>query len=903
MTTQELIGLLDFLKRKARAEVLVNDVERIRKRAEPFLAKITETFPEYTIHDIRHSEQVLRILGWLIPLDLLNKMNEYEIFFLIVSCYLHDIGMANLPELLDEDLRQIVDEKKIRIYIRENHHVRSEKFIVNNYNKLGIDDEHQARIIGRICRGHRESLDNRKLYNNREMYTSKSISINVPFLSALLQIADDLDMSFERTPILIYEAFKPKDPLSLQEWKRHLSTCGVGRDPDNVARIIVSAKCRNPNIHRALKRLETVIQAKLDVLPDYLFQYRDYAVSLPHRVLVLIETIGYEAVDLQFRLQEKEVTTLLLGKRLYDRKEAALRELLQNSYDACRLRMKLEPNVKPKIIFQLDADKSRLEVKDNGVGMNTAQIEKYFASIGSCFYKSPDFSEMGVDFTPVSAFGIGILSTFMIADHMIVETKAKDSDPVVIETYTIEDYFLMRPGKRSETGTSIILFLKEEFRKSLDIEKEIEFYARHLEFPIEILRADGTKKRIVPEKKLPSVELFLERKDPKAIRFANSRYSFRSFEVKNPNFEAIFSFLCRKDGGFGLIPPPTWWDRELLRKQNRIYVSYEGIFLNEIDDLLPPYFSSWIYIDVNLYGDIVDLNLSRTAMVKNEKYSKLVCVLEETILDSFRKWISLYEEEHEPSRNLRNAIAMGYIENEVFSDHRYALPKDIKASDALRDFIREDYSFHIYSKERDFFITFSELEETGKKVAILNNSPLSGETHEYTKYLIHNCDAFLPNQFYLLPLYWMREMMDFCNEDSAISTLVKSFASMFAKKTVRTKIETVFPKSWKVVKFKNLKTHNIFEFLSGYGGVGAYVNAENHFIALLIRRPDIITSDSDKNEIVETFFFRLRRDLRSDFNKVVKKQKHILNWYKDAGIIDETKPFVLTKQDIPHNYR
>jgi molecular chaperone HtpG len=56
--------------------------------------------------------------------------------------------------------------------------------------------------------------------------------------------------------------------------------------------------------------------------------------------------------------------------------------------------------------------------------------QRYFTQIGTSFYRSPDFrgeqAEMrswGLIATPISAFGIGVLSCFMIADRVSVRTN------------------------------------------------------------------------------------------------------------------------------------------------------------------------------------------------------------------------------------------------------------------------------------------------------------------------------------------------------------------------------------------------------------------------------------------------------------------------------------------------
>jgi HD superfamily phosphodiesterase len=170
------LSLEEALKVKPGGEDLVHSLKLIKRRAEPLLAKIVETFPEYTIHDIRHSEKVLENLDEIIPDPLKEELNAYELYFIKIAAYLHDIGMVDFPEL-KEELKEFDEREQIANQIRESHHLRSEKFIVNRYETLAIEDPYQADIIGRICRGHRkEDLRDRKLFKSDHVYKYPLVS-------------------------------------------------------------------------------------------------------------------------------------------------------------------------------------------------------------------------------------------------------------------------------------------------------------------------------------------------------------------------------------------------------------------------------------------------------------------------------------------------------------------------------------------------------------------------------------------------------------------------------------------------------------------------------------------------------------------------------------------------------
>ncbi|MBP7070736.1 MAG: hypothetical protein KBA97_06655 [Methanothrix sp.] len=347
-------NLIETLRSKSEGDRLVGRLEDIKSRAIPLLNKIGEIFPEYTLHDISHSERVLGNFDLLIPECLRNRLNIFEIYFLIASTYLHDIGMVNFPKLVrsDDKMDDLAED------IRNLHHLRSEEYITQNYKDLMIDDQFQAEIISKICRGHRkENLSDSDVFDPSFIY--KNYSINIALLSSLLRIADEFDLTFERTPLIVYEHLPPQNKISADEWRKRLSVTGIAKHPEDSLVIKCSAICENPNIHRALLNLEVKINIELENLVEHLHQYRDCRREIPRKFLMDIKTINYKYYDFRFSLQEKEIINLLMGEKLYNDKTERLRELLKNSVDACRFRKdelnKRGMNFEPKIFFYFNS--------------------------------------------------------------------------------------------------------------------------------------------------------------------------------------------------------------------------------------------------------------------------------------------------------------------------------------------------------------------------------------------------------------------------------------------------------------------------------------------------------------------------------------------------------------------
>src|ERR671914_121592 len=78
-------------------------IGNVRSIAEAKLAHIPSLFTQYTDHTVRHSDSVVVILDRIVPDELLQKMNEWELYFLLCACYLHDIGMLEACPPLSSD--------------------------------------------------------------------------------------------------------------------------------------------------------------------------------------------------------------------------------------------------------------------------------------------------------------------------------------------------------------------------------------------------------------------------------------------------------------------------------------------------------------------------------------------------------------------------------------------------------------------------------------------------------------------------------------------------------------------------------------------------------------------------------------------------------------------------------
>jgi len=494
-------------EKENRDSLLSSKVMEIVTSVSPLLERISENMPEYTLHDPNHSAKVLEIMGKIIPDETLHNFNSIELTLLILSCYLHDIGMTCSKEEKEQLIRTqefeilfksdidkqnkfqyyisikdhrsatFIEDQVFTEYLRRNHVRRSANYIAKHLNQGRLELSYNEipfwKHLIAICDGHGEpvkSLENTSKWPRHTLVGDKII--NVQFLSLVLRLADILDLDPERTPKIIYEFVNPKDPVSIIEWKKHRSIIGHSISKD---RILFEAECSSPEVERALKQFMQWIEIERKETITLLEKYND-DISKKY-FFNLIEPIPLDRIrsdstylssDLKFEIDYKRVLDILMGQRLYKNPTIALREFLQNSIDAIKLRLAIYLNrsesFTPKIIIDINED--TLSIIDNGIGMDEYIFSNFFLQVGRSYYSSPVFFGRYSDVDVTSEFGIGVLSAFMIADSIIVESRREPENPlnppqpILFEIPTAYSYTVQRKTERIDIGTTILLKLK-----------------------------------------------------------------------------------------------------------------------------------------------------------------------------------------------------------------------------------------------------------------------------------------------------------------------------------------------------------------------------------------------------------------------------------------------------------
>lgn len=279
------------------------------KSAGDCLKLIITRFPEFTNHDISHSNQVIENLNLIIPNEMKNAFHFSEIYCLLCSAYLHDIGhMIKYEKIFTNHKKDyenyysgskfanenISDNEILTNYIRKNHHIFSEEMILNYKVKFGLL-KNSAPFIGKICHGHRDKdYSDQKLYPIRSGYADHPI--NTPLLSIYLNLADELDISEKRAPLILWNFIRPTNPISQLEWEKNFAVRSRHLNTEDNQQIIIDCTFGNNIDNKSRYKLigafflyKNKVQRILNDLHIYLHSYHQFKSIITKNIIVTID--------------------------------------------------------------------------------------------------------------------------------------------------------------------------------------------------------------------------------------------------------------------------------------------------------------------------------------------------------------------------------------------------------------------------------------------------------------------------------------------------------------------------------------------------------------------------------------------------------------------------------------
>lgn len=242
----------------------------------------------------------------------------------------------------------------------------------------------------------------------------------------------------------------------------------------------IAVKCTNAIAHKAC----TLIIKEFElILLGFEHDFSSYGFKIYYLYPEILKQSGGNALNLEshnFSAYIPTLLPLLAGRSIYSQPETFARELIQNALDAINTRLEVDQDFTPLIEIRLGEERGQqyFEISDNGSGMDEYILERYLTTAGRSFYVSDDYK---LSYQPISQFGIGFLSCFMLGKHIVVDTMHRDSGRAHhLDIPNFDGCFFIEEGLRQGPGTTVRVYENPDLeREGLCFDPaEIEKYIR-----------------------------------------------------------------------------------------------------------------------------------------------------------------------------------------------------------------------------------------------------------------------------------------------------------------------------------------------------------------------------------------------------------------------------------------
>ena len=191
-------------------------------------------FPLFTDHTELHSLNIIEFCNKLIG-NQIDKLNADEIYCILMGCYFHDTGMGVSKRDFEEFSSQIDfgdyflthDKNNYPEIVRNFHNEYSGLFIKKYAKFFEFPSEEHLFAVIQISRGHRKT----NLFDTNEYPVCLKVpngnTICLPYLSALVRLADEIDVTASRNSGAIYDLTKIVEEVHLIEFMKHEAVKGL----------------------------------------------------------------------------------------------------------------------------------------------------------------------------------------------------------------------------------------------------------------------------------------------------------------------------------------------------------------------------------------------------------------------------------------------------------------------------------------------------------------------------------------------------------------------------------------------------------------------------------------------------------------------------------------------------
>ena len=419
----------------------------------------------------------------------------------------------------------------------------------------------------------------------------------------------------------------------------------------------------------------------------------------------------------------------VIKKFLYSENEIFLREIVSNAVDATNKLKTLASAGEFKgelgdltIRVEIDKQKKTLTIRDNGIGMTSAEVDKYINQIA--FSGATEFVEKFKTQSEAEAaniighFGLGFYSSFMVSNKVALISKSfrqtEEEKGVMWECDGSPEYTMTEIPKGTR-GTDVILYISDDcadFLEESKIRELLNKYCKFLSVPIqfgtknveEIIEGendeDGKPKTKSVEKPWIINDVApLWKKSPSSIE--DKEYDDFYHVLYPMNFETpLFHIHLNVDYPFnltGILYFPKIKNRyEFQRNKIQLYCN-EVFVTDSVDGILPEFLTM-------LHGVIdspdIPLNVSRSFLQNDQNVKKISGYITKKVAEKLEELFKKDRAEYEKKwDDISVFIEYGMIADPKFFERaeKFMLVKD---TDGIY-YTLEEYKKHIEENQKN----------------------------------------------------------------------------------------------------------------------------------------------------------------------------------------------------------
>lgn len=306
------------------------------------------------------------------------------------------------------------------------------------------------------------------------------------------------------------------------------------------------------------------------------------------------------------RAFEADVAKLLhlMVHSVYSDKDVFLRELISNAADACE-RLRYEAIADPgllgddptcRITLTVDADKRRLTVGDNGIGMSRDEMVEALGTIAHsgtrAFMDRIEAAQGSDSATVIGQFGVGFYSAFMVADRVDVISRRAGADEAWRWSSDGKGTYSVSPAALADSpgrGTRVVLHLMESaktYTERFALERIVKAQSGHVPVPIAIIDKPGA----APSEVADGAALWTKPKSDISAADYTDFYRSVAGQFDEPALTVHFRAEGRHEyTTLAFVPGSRPFDLFDPDRKGRIKLYVKRVFITDETEILPRY--------------------------------------------------------------------------------------------------------------------------------------------------------------------------------------------------------------------------------------------------------------------------------------------------------------------------